>query len=219
MIRPLLSALATVAVLAVVPLTANAQPLPAAAPAPPPPLAAADKALVDRAAAYLEGLTEARARFTQIDPRGRVSAGDIYLKRPGKARFDYDKPSYQLIVSDGSQVLVQDRRLKTFENYPLRSTALALFLARHVRLDQGVEVVRVDRRAGGFSITAKDSRREAQGTLILDFADAPMALLGWTVVDPEGGRTRVRLENLHAVSGLDPSLFVLRDTRLAPAIR
>ena len=217
MIRPLLTALVTIAALALALPGATAQPRPAAAPAPP--LSSADQALVNRAAAYLEGLAEARARFTQIDPRGRVSAGDIYLKRPGKARFDYDKPSYQLIVSDGSQVLVQDRRLKTFENYPLRSTALALFLARHVRLDQGVDISRVDRRAGAFSVTAQDSRREAQGTLVLDFADSPMALLGWTVVDPQGGRTRVRLENLRAVNGLDPALFVLRDTRLPAPVR
>lgn len=215
MIRPLMTALATIAVLALAPPGAGAQPLPAAAPAPPPPLSAQDQALVDKAGAYLEGLAEARARFTQIDARGRVTTGDIYLKRPGKARFDYDKPSYQLIVSDGSQVLVQDRRLNTFENYPLRSTALALFLARHVRLNQGVNITRIDRRAGGFSITAQDSRREAQGTLVLDFANSPMELLGWTVIDPEGGRTRVRLDNLRVVSGLDPALFVLRDPRLS----
>ena len=219
MIRPLLTALAAGAVLALAAPATNAQPLPAAAPAPPPPLSAQDQALVNRAAAYLEGLAEARARFTQIDPRGRAATGEVYLKRPGKARFDYDKPSYQLIVSDGSQVLVQDRRLNTFENYPLRSTALALFLARHVRLDQGVAIARVDRRAGGFSITAQDRRREAQGTLVLDFADAPMALVGWTVIDPQGGRTRVRLENLRAVSGLAPALFVLRDTRLPSPAR
>jgi outer membrane lipoprotein-sorting protein len=219
MIRLSLTVFAAGVALALTAAGAGAQPLPAAAPAPPPPLSSSDQALVNRAAAYLEGLTEARARFTQIDPRGRASAGDIYLKRPGKARFDYDKPSYQLIVSDGSQVLVQDRRLKTFENYPLRSTALALFLARHVRLDQGVNVTSIDRRPGQFSITAQDRRREAQGTLILDFAESPMALLGWTVIDPQGGHTRVRLTGLRAVRGLDPALFVLRDTRLPAPMR
>src|SRR5207244_2422029 len=47
----------------------------------------ADKALVDRAIAYLEGLTEARGRFVQTDARGRASTGQLFLKRPGKARF------------------------------------------------------------------------------------------------------------------------------------
>ena len=219
MIRPLLTACAACALIALAPQGAAAQPMPAAAPAPPPPLAPEDQALLDRVSAYLEGLTEARARFTQIDPRGVVTTGDVYLKRPGKARFDYDKPFHQLIVSDGSQVLVQDRRLNTFENYPLRSTALALFLARHVRLDQGVDITNVERRAGGFSITAQDARRDAQGTLILDFAEAPLKLVGWTVIDAEGGRTRVRLTGLRAVSGLDPALFVLRDTRIPASIR
>src|SRR5436189_5720941 len=55
-------------------------------------LSSADKAAVDRAVAYLEGLTEAKARFVQIDPRGRSSGGDLFMKRPGKARFAYDAP-------------------------------------------------------------------------------------------------------------------------------
>ena len=56
-------------------------------------LTAADQALVQRATAYLEGLTQAKARFIQTDPRGQVSRGTLWLKRPGKARFAYDPPS------------------------------------------------------------------------------------------------------------------------------
>ena len=61
------------------------------------PLSAADKALVDRAVAYLEGLTEAKGRFVQTDHRGRSTTGQLYLKRPGKARFAYDPPSGLLV--------------------------------------------------------------------------------------------------------------------------
>ena len=74
-------------------------------------LSAEDKALVDKAAAYLQNLAAAKGEFIQTDGRGRTLRGTFYLQRPGKARFEYAPPSGLLIVSDGSNVNVHDRRL------------------------------------------------------------------------------------------------------------
>lgn len=177
------------------------------------PLSAADKALVDRAVAYLEGLTEARGRFVQTDHRGRSTTGQLFMKRPGKARFAYDPPSGLLVVSDGGVVSVQDKRLKTFDQYPLGATPLSLFLAKTIRLDKGVTVTRVQRLADGFTITARDGKKETAGQIALTFSDSPLALTGWTVTDAQGRPTRVQLQGLERAAGLDKSLFVLKDTR------
>ncbi|MBA4012950.1 MAG: hypothetical protein C0481_13865 [Phenylobacterium sp.] len=193
--------------LAALPLPAFAQRAPVA------PLSAADKALVDRAAAYLEGLTEAKGRFVQTDARGAMTQGSLYLKRPGKARFEYDKPSGLLVVSDGGNVSIADSRLKTFDAYPLMATPLSIFLARQIRLDRGINVTRVARLADGFSITARDGKKQAEGQIALTFSDNPMALVGWTVTDAQGSSTRIRLTSLTKTSGLAPSLFVLKDPR------
>src|SRR5882724_11326317 len=67
-------------------------------------LSADDQALVDKAVAYLQGLAEARGRFAQTDGRGAPTQGELFLKRPGKARFAYDPPSGLLVVSDGGRV-------------------------------------------------------------------------------------------------------------------
>ena len=176
-------------------------------------LPAADKALVDRAIAYLESLTEAKARFVQTDARGRATTGALFLKRPGKARFAYDAPSGLLVVSDGNLVSVQDSRLKTFESYPLGATPLSLFLARSIRLDRGVSITRVARMSDGFSITARDGKKETAGSITLTFSDAPLALAGWTVTDAQSRPTRVQVVGLQRASGLDRSLFVLKDPR------
>jgi outer membrane lipoprotein-sorting protein len=176
-------------------------------------LAPADKALVDRAVAYLEGLTEAKARFVQTDGRGRLTTGSLFLKRPGKARFAYDEPSGLLVVSDGGVVSVQDKRLKTFDQYPLGATPLSLFLAKTIRLDRGVTITRVARMADGFSITARDGKKETAGQITLTFTDAPLALAGWTVTDAQSRSTRVELRGLERAAGLDRSLFVLKDPR------
>lgn len=193
--------------LAALPATALAQ-RPAIAP-----LSAADRALVDRAVAYLESLTEATGRFAQTDARGVTIEGDVYLKRPGKARFAYDPPAGLLVVSDGGNVSVQNSRLKTFESYPLMATPLSLFLARQIRLDRGVVISRVARLGDGFSITARDGRKAAEGQITLTFSDNPLQLVGWTITDAQGQSTRIRLAGLQRASGLAPSLFVLKDPR------
>ncbi|MEW5686761.1 MAG: outer-membrane lipoprotein carrier protein LolA [Pseudomonadota bacterium] len=173
----------------------------------------ADQALVDRAVAYLEGLSEARGRFVQTDGRGRSTTGELLLKRPGKARFAYDPPSGLLVVSDGNVVSVHDKRLKTFDRYPLGATPLSLFLAKTIRLDKGVTVTRVSRMSDGFSITARDGRKQTAGQISLTFRDNPLSLVGWTVTDAQGRPTQVQLQGFERASGLDGSLFTLRDPR------
>jgi outer membrane lipoprotein-sorting protein len=188
------------------PLAAQAQPKPA--------LPEADQALVDKAVAYLQGLGEAKGRFTQTDARGAVTTGELFLKRPGKARFAYDPPSGLLVVSDGGRVIVQDKRLGSFTAYPLGATPLSLFLAKTIRLDKGVEVTRVARAADGFTITARDGHKQTAGQIALTFTSAPMALVGWAVTDAQGHTTNIRISGLAPASGLDPALFVLKDTRV-----
>jgi len=209
--RPLLVLCAALAVSAPALAAAPRAPAPAAAR-----LSAQDQALVDRAAAYLDGLKEVRARFVQTDARGQVTRGELYLDRPGKARFEYDKPATLLVISDGHTVGVTDRRLKTVDRYPLSSTPLALFLQKRVTLDNKVEVTGVRRFAGGFSVTMVDARRKAPGQITLAFSDQPMAIREWQVIDAQGGRTTVTISDLRPVSGLSDRLFKLPDASPYP---
>ena len=182
-------------------------------------LSVQDRALVDQASAYLEGLGQAKGRFVQTDPRGSQTRGDLYMQRPGKMRFAYDPPQGLLVVSDGYNVSVADSRLKTFEKYPLGATPLALLLARHVSLDKGVVIDRVSRSADGFSITAHDGRIQAEGRIRLVFSNAPLALKSWTVTDAQGQSTRIDISELKSVTGLSASLFQLKDPRILPPTR
>jgi len=187
----------------------------AAPPLVPPALSAEDQALVTRAISYLQALTSGEARFTQRDGRGQSSQGTLHLQRPGKARFAYDPPSGLVVVSDGHVVTVADKRLKTFDRYPLGATPLSLFLAKTIRFDRGVQVTRVNRLPGAFELVARDITKKTAGELTLTFSDTPLALAGWTVSDAQGRSTQVRLSGLQRTGPLDPSLFVLKDARMA----
>lgn len=176
-------------------------------------LSAEQKALVEQATGYIQALSSAKGRFVQTDQRGTVTQGDLWLQRPGKARFAYEGASGLLVVSNGNNVNIFDSRLKTFESYPLSRTPLALLLAREVRLDRGVIITDVRKLADGFTIVAQDARKQTRGQISLDFSQAPVALIGWTVSDVKGGKVRVRLLDLQKASGFDPKLFVLTDPR------
>ena len=172
-----------------------------------------DKARVAKATAYLQDLASVTGRFDQTDPSGAHSTGTLSMQRPGKARFAYDRPMDMTIVSDGRTVALWDGRLKSYQKAPLSRTPLNLLLAQQIRLDRGVDIARVDTTAEGFAITAVDAHHKALGRIIIYFADRPVALKGWSIIDTQGRTTRVRLGSLSARSGLDPALFVLADPR------
>jgi outer membrane lipoprotein carrier protein len=69
-----------------------------------------------RLRAYLEGLDTLSSEFRQItlsSDGGRMmeSTGTLYLKRPGRFRWDYRSPTAQAIVADGSRVWLHDIEL------------------------------------------------------------------------------------------------------------
>lgn len=78
--------------------------------------AAAWGSSIDELKALLQQTTTARARFAQmvLDKNLRMlqqSTGTMQFSRPGKFRWQYDKPYEQVIVSDGSRVWLYDKDL------------------------------------------------------------------------------------------------------------
>lgn len=70
----------------------------------------------ERLEGYLKGLRTLSSRFDQTTlsaDGGRMakSKGTLYLKRPGKFRWEYDSPIKQVIVADGKRVWLHDLEL------------------------------------------------------------------------------------------------------------
>jgi outer membrane lipoprotein-sorting protein len=168
-----------------------------------------DQALIERARDYLRGLFSAMGRFTQTDPRGRVTTGTFYLRRPGRARFDYDPPSGLVVASNGFRVAVLDKRLGTLDAYPLGATPLGVLLSRDIRIDKSVAIGAVTRRPGGFSILAYGAGKRGQGQIALDFTDNPVKLTGWSITDAQGGLTKVVLADFAAGKQMPNKFFEL----------
>ena len=82
---------------------------------------------------YLRELKTLSADFIQISNDGSFRKGKIDISLPGKLRISYQNPSDLLITSMGFWLVVQNRKLKQTNNYPLAKIPLNLFLNQKFR--------------------------------------------------------------------------------------
>jgi outer membrane lipoprotein-sorting protein len=156
----------------------------------------------------VNAITRLQGRFIQTNPDGSNVGGRFWLQRPGRVRFEYDAPSPLLLISDGTNVALQDRRLRTTDRYPLRQTPLYFLLKSNVDLSRDVNVTGVERRGGNLFLTMRDRRREAEGALVVSFDQATNALEEWSIADRQGRTTRVRLVDAVQGPAIAASQFV-----------
>jgi outer membrane lipoprotein-sorting protein len=152
-------------------------------------------------------------RFAQYGSDGSFSQGQVYLKRPGKIRFEYDAPAQLLMVSDGVTLTQMDKALDTKDRVPLKSTPLAFFLAETVKLEDDVEVISLQKTIDAISVTAKDGSGKMDGAITMTFDPNTLALREWVVHDGFGQQTRILLSELRYNERLNPYLFILRDVK------
>lgn len=158
---------------------------------------------------YLNGITTLEGNFVQIGPDGDLSEGRFYMRRPGRVRFQYDPPNPALIVADGTWVGVYDTEINTLDRIPLGSTPLDLLLRERVNLRDEGAVTGIEREAGQMRVRAIDPDAPDQGSITMVFADNPLELRQWIVLDAQGLTTTVALSETRANVRLDPKLFFI----------
>lgn len=162
---------------------------------------------------YLNGMTTLEGNFVQIGPDGELSEGLFYLRRPGRLRFEYEPPNPALIVADGTWVGVYDKRLKTLDRIPIGSTPLDILLSKRVDLRKEGAVQSIETQGGLMRVRAIDPDAPDQGSITMVFADNPLELRQWIVVDPQGLTTTVALSEIRANVEIDPKLFFIEDPK------
>ena len=158
--------------------------------------------------AYLNGLTTAEAEFTQVNADGSTAEGKLFIKRPGRVRFEYAPPDRSLVMAGGGQVAIFDAKSnQPPEQYPLRRTPLNLILARNVDLGAADMVVGHYEAQDTTRVVAQDPEHPEYGTIELVFTRDPITLAQWIITDDLGNRTTVMLERMVLGGDLPASLF------------
>jgi outer membrane lipoprotein-sorting protein len=145
--------------------------------------------------------------FVQYNPDGQQLQGKFYIARPGKVRFQYDPPTTVQVVADGKSVLVFDRKLQTYDIWPLSQTPLRLLLDKSLDLSTSEKVTRVGVAPDLVEIELQDDTKFSSGTLNLIFDREGYQLRQWTVTDQQGLQTMVALYNVETGKQLPSDLF------------
>ena len=178
----------------------------AAAPVPAP-LTVPDTLELQRIAAYLNGIRTMTASFQQIANNGGISTGHLWVARPGRMRFEYDRPNPITLLADSTSVYYWDKELNQTSKYDLRSTPAWFFLRDPISFGADVIVTRFERAGGALRVTVVESAQPDSGSLTLAFTGNPPVLRQWTVVDQQGKSTTVTLSELQFGMALDAKLF------------
>ena len=170
--------------------------------------AVAEKISLNEISSYFNAMTTAEAQFSQITDTGETSTGRLFIRRPGRIRFEYDPPEATLVVVGGGQVAVFDPKSRDEPlRFPLRHSPLNLVLEREVDLAQRDMVVAHFEVESQTAVTLQDPENPDYGFIQLIFNDNPVQLHQWVVQDNSGGQTHIILDSLTEGGKLSNMLF------------
>ncbi len=177
------------------------------------PATAASKLSLNDISGYLNAITTAKTGFTQVNDDGTLSTGTLFIRRPGRIRFEYNPPEELLVIAGGGQVGIFDGKsnLQNAERYPLRRTPLSLILEKNVDLARRNMVVGHDFDGTATVVTAQDPEHPEYGRLQLKFTEGPVELRQWIVTDGQGSKTTVVLGELDRPGALSSALFSIEN--------
>ena len=167
---------------------------------------------------HMKAVNTMTANFAQTDRKGRTLTGQLFMKRPGKVRFQYQKGVPLLVVADGRALTMIDYQVKQVSRWPIGNSPLSVLLNPNQDLARVAKVTRNDAQV--LLVSARDPKRPEFGTITISFAKVPSApaglmLQGWTMVDAQSARSTVKLSNQRFNVAVADTAFRYVDPRKA----
>ncbi len=156
---------------------------------------------------YINDIDTLVADFTQTSPDGTVGYGRLFLKRPGKIRWQYEPPIPLLIVVNGPVLVYQDFELDQVSHLSSDQNLMALLARDNLQFGRDVVVQEVEVSSGTIRMTIESPAEEDDGTLTLIMQADPVEIRKLEVRDPTGQLTIISLNNLRYGQSLQNDLF------------
>jgi outer membrane lipoprotein carrier protein len=176
-------------------------------------------ALVARMQKFYENTRDLHARFEQVVETGtgrkRMATGDVWLKKPGRMRWDYQKPDKKLMVADGETLWIYEPDDQQAFRQSMTASSLpssVSFLFGKGRLTEEFEITRENQPgigvAGEVVLKLVPRQATAQYRYLLFLVDDKTAMVTGTVVyDQQGGQSRISFHDVEVNRGVPDNKF------------
>jgi outer membrane lipoprotein-sorting protein len=173
-----------------------------------PPLNKKQAELVRRVETYFNQLTNVKGLFVQTSADGKRERGKFYISRPGRFRFEFNRPSRVVIISDGKYVAIQDRDLNTDDRWDLGFTPFRALLQKEVNLVRDSHILEVQETDDFIMLAFEDKGGDASSRIKLFVGLKPaLQIKAWVVKDAQGLDTRIDLTEVTPTEEPDAELF------------
>jgi outer membrane lipoprotein-sorting protein len=167
--------------------------------------------LVNKVSGYFSGLSTLEGRFIQTSADNKQMKGKFYVKRPGRFRFDYARPSRQIVISDGRYLAIQDLDLNNEDRVALDETPFRLLLRTDVNLVRDARIMEVQESEDLIVVGLEDKNPNSPGQIRLYMTTKPeLELKEWVTKDAQGLNTRVEVSDLAKSGDLSGDLFRIK---------
>lgn len=167
--------------------------------------------MVQKVSDYFNNLKSLQGRFIQTGADKKVMRGKFKMQQPGRFRFDYSRPSRQIIISDGQYLAIQDLDLANEDRVSLDQTPFRILLRKDVNLLRDALIVEVQRSDDKILLAMRDKSPDAPGLIKLVVSTKPeMQLQEWVTTDAQGLDTRVQIGKLERDKEIAAGEFVIR---------
>ncbi|ELT50095.1 outer membrane lipoprotein carrier protein LolA [Brucella intermedia M86] len=151
--------------------------------------------------------------FVQFGPKGEQTGGTFYIERPGKIRFNYNNSPIR-VISDGESVVINNRKLDTWDLYPLSKTPLKLLLADRIDLGGG-RLQNVKQEPDMTTLVLGDKSIFGDSKITMMFDPKSYELKQWTITDAQKLDTTVMIFNVRSGVRFTDDMFKIDYQRIA----
>lgn len=172
-------------------------------------------AAIKKVTDYFNALNNLKGVFQQTNPDGKKMRGTVLVKKPGRFRFDYNKPSQQIVISDGKMLAIQDLDGNNDDRYELDNTPFRMLLKKDVDLLRDARILDVQEAEDLIILTVMDKSPDAPGKIKLFFSAKPsLELKEWVTTDAQNLDTRVELSGINRTDEVDAGKFDIKSVAL-----
>ncbi len=176
--------------------------------------AAIDDATVALVETYLNTIRSLKSEFIQTAPDGTSSEGTLWLKRPGKMRWQYHPPVPILMVTVGTFLRYYDSELEQVSDIPLEGSLAGVLAQDMIHFhDASLKILQGFAKDGVATVKVTQTHKEDEGEITFECEMHPMKLRAIVMKDAKGEETRIALGNAELNVAMKDSLFELYDPR------